>query len=188
MNVVEPIRSREKIEQIKRYLKEKGPPRNYLFFVLGINFALRIGDFRPLKVKNVRNVDGSLKRMFYLRESKTNKQKCVQINESSRQALNYYFSKVDAKQDDYLFQGRGYKPLDRAHLWQLINNWARKAGLEDRFGSHSFRKTWGYMARKQGVPIELIQAKFNHATPSVTRRYLGITNEDVARIERMVNL
>jgi len=188
LNIVEPIRSKEKIEEIKQYLLENEPPRNYLFFVLGINFALRIGDFRPLKVKQVRNANGSIKKMFYIRESKTNKQKCVQINEASRQALNFYFSKVNAKQDDYLFQGRGYKPLDRAHLWELINKWVRKVGLEGKYGSHSLRKTFGYQARKMGVPIELIQAKFNHSTPSVTRRYIGITGEEVAEVERTVNL
>lgn len=188
MNYVEPIRSKIKIEQIKQYLLNNEPPRNYLFFVLGINFALRISDLLSLKVEDVRKSDGNLKEMVYIREQKTNKQKCIQINEASEQALDYYFSKVDVKQNDWLFSGRGNKPLNRSWCWGLINKWVKKVGLEGRFGTHSLRKSWGFCARQQGVPIELIQAKFNHSTPEVTRRYIGITGDEVAKIEKMVNI
>ena len=188
MNYVEPLRSKIKIAQIKQYLLDNEKPRNYLFFVLGINFALRIGDLLSLRVEDVRNSNSNLKEIFYIREHKTNKQKCIQINKVSRQALIYYFSKVDAEQNDWLFPGRGNKAMDRTWCWELINKWVKKVGLEGKFGTHSLRKTFGYQARKQGVSIELIQAKFQHSTPEVTRRYIGITDDEVAKIEKMVNI
>ena len=42
MNSVEPIRDPEKLAQIRENLSDS--PRDYLLFVLGINFALRISD------------------------------------------------------------------------------------------------------------------------------------------------
>ena len=45
------------------------------------------------------------------------------------------------------------------------------------------------MARKyHGVPIELIQAKLGHTAPSVTRRYIGITDDEIENVENHVNL
>jgi integrase len=54
MNVVEPIKDIEKIEEIKDVLLEKSY-RNYMIFLVGINTGLRIGDLLKLKVEDVRN-------------------------------------------------------------------------------------------------------------------------------------
>lgn len=43
-------------------------------------------------------------------------------------------------------------------------------GITDRIGAHSMRKSWGYQAQKEGVPIDLIQKKLGHSSPGVTRR------------------
>jgi len=62
-------------------------------------------------------------------------------------------------------------------------------GLTGRYGGHTLRKTWGYMARKyHGIPIELIQEKLGHTTPAVTRRYIGITDDEITDVENRVNL
>jgi len=81
-------------------------------------------------------------------------------------------------------------PWTRGHAWRLVNRWCREVGLtEGSYGGHTLRKTWGYMARKyHGVPIELIQAKLGHSTPAVTRRYIGITDDEIEDVENHVNL
>ena len=47
MEYVEPIRDKEKIELVKRILKQNGM-RDFLLFVMGINVGLRISDFPEL--------------------------------------------------------------------------------------------------------------------------------------------
>ena len=79
-------------------------------------------------------------------------------------------------------------PLSRVQAWRLLNKWAREVGLTDRIGTHTLRKTWGYQARKKGVPLELIQAKLGHSSPAVTRRYIGITADEIEDVENQVNL
>ena len=56
MECVEPIRSRETIESVKRILKEHGT-RDFLLFLMGINIGLRISDILKLKVSDVINKD-----------------------------------------------------------------------------------------------------------------------------------
>jgi site-specific recombinase XerD len=57
-------------------------------------------------------------------------------------------------------------------------------GLEgERFGTHTLRKTWGYQARKQGVSIEKINEKLGHKSVIVTKRYIGITQEEINLLE-----
>ena len=68
MNIVEPIKSIEDLQNIKRILSKK--PRNALLFSFGINSGLRIADILSLDVKDVKGKD-----YIELREKKTNKYK-----------------------------------------------------------------------------------------------------------------
>lgn len=192
MRVVEPIRNPKKIAQIKNMLKGQENPRDYLLFSLGINFALRIQDLLSLRVRDVRNEDKTIKDFLFIQERKRGRQKRIKINPGAREALEYYFSRVEAKQDDYLFPSSrdGKRPLSRVQAYRLINQWTEAVGLtEGRYGTHTLRKTWGYQARKHhGVPIELIMEKLGHESPAVTKRYIGITDDEIEDVEDKVVL
>ena len=54
MQLVQPIRDKQKIEEIKSVLKENGT-RDLLLFSMGINIGLRISDLLKLKIADVRN-------------------------------------------------------------------------------------------------------------------------------------
>jgi len=189
LNTVEPIRDYEKIREIKEYLRENERPRNYLLFVFGINSALRISDLLSLKVEDMRKPSGEIRESIYLRESKTNKEKNYTLSNAAKDALRYYFELVEAGQSDWLFPSSKGGHIGRSWAWELINRWTSEVGLEGRYGCHSLRKSWGYHARvTEGAPIELIQAKLNHSNPAVTRRYIGIEQEEIAELERNVSL
>jgi len=193
MRIVEPIRNPKKLAQIKNMLKGQGNPRNYLLFTLGINFALRIQDLLNLKVKDVRNGDNLIKEFLFVQESKRHRQKRIKINPGAREALEYYFSKADEiNPEDCLFPNsqNPSRPISRVQAYRLINQWTEAVGLTGgRYGTHTLRKTWGYQARKHhGVPIELIMEKLGHESPSVTKRYIGITDDEIEDVEDEVVL
>jgi site-specific recombinase XerD len=63
-----------------------------------------------------------------------------------------------------------------------------EAGLSGNFGTHSLRKTWGYHARMSGVDLALIMHKLNHESIAYTKRYLGITGEELQAVAQRLNL
>jgi integrase len=189
MNPVEPIRDSKKILAIKKNLAESKNARNYLLFVMGINTALRISDLLSLKVADVIDKKGNIKEYLHIKEKKTGRNAKIYINEVVKQALNKYLESVKAiGPDTYLFKSeRSDKPLERVRVWMMIQDWIKEAGLEgERYGTHSLRKTWGYQARKQGVSIEQISEKLGHKSVTVTKRYIGINQEEINNIEKEV--
>jgi integrase len=194
MNTVEPIRNREVITAIKEKLRSQPNPRDYLLFTMGINSALRIGDLLKLKVSDVLDEHGAVKAAIYLRQSKTGKEAKVLINRNMREALNLYFDRVgrDRNPDQYLFVAEHKntgKPLSKTAAWMLVKDWTQSIGLNgERYGCHSLRKTWGYHARKAGIDINLISEKLGQASPNVTRRYIGIVQDEINEIEDRINL
>jgi len=191
MNTVEPIKDRMKILAIKRNLKEESNPRNYLLFVMGCNIALRISDLLSLKVKDIINPKGNIETHLHVKEGKTGRPAKIYINNTVREALNYYLNKSKGiDPDSYLFKSeRSNKRLDRVRAWGLIQEWTKAVGLEgERYGTHTLRKTWGYQARKQGLSIEQISEKLGHKSVTVTRRYIGISQEEINQVEKEVEI
>jgi site-specific recombinase XerD len=50
----------------------------------------------------------------------------------------------------------------------------------------AIRKTWGYQAKKQGVSIEKINEKLGHKSVIVTKRYIGISQEEINLLEEEI--
>ena len=61
MNLVEPIRDLNKIEEMKKVLSEQGKgKRDYLIVKVGINIGIRVSDLIKLKVSDIRYENGDL--------------------------------------------------------------------------------------------------------------------------------
>lgn len=191
MRSVQPIRDIKKIRAIKGNLKRRSP-RDFLLFTLGINTGLRISDILKLKVEDVRDQQGNIREYLDLNEKKTKKQRLIYINNEVRNALEYFFEKTGIYDlDRYLFisdKTKINKPISRIRAWQLLQTWCKEVGIEGRIGTHTLRKTAGYQMRMAGVAIELIQEVLGHQSISMTKKYLGITDDEVTKVLKNFNL
>ena len=171
MELVEPIRNKEAIEAVKSILRSNGI-RDYLLFLMGINVGLRISDILKLKVCDVKN-----KEYISVKEKKTGKLKRFPVTDSFRYVLEEY---IKYKQpEDWLFKSqRGDKPITRIQAYRIINNACYKAGITTNIGTHTLRKTFGYHFYQENKDVALLQCIFNHSTPSITLKYIGI-NQDI---------
>lgn len=178
---VEPIRSMGSIRQIKELLA--GNLRNLLLFTMGINNGIRSGDLLRLKVGDVRGK--KIGQCIEIRESKTGKNNILMINGSVYSVLVSYLSAERREDDEYLFRSRKGQnaPLTIQSVNRLLKTWCRSVDLEGNYGAHTLRKTFGYIQRTQyGVGFEVLCKRFNHSSPSVTMRYLGINDKEVVDI------
>ena len=80
------------------------------------------------------------------------------------------------------------EPIGRGQSWKFITSICHEVGLRGNYGTHSLRKTWGYHARLGGVDLALIMHKLNHASISTTKRYLGITDDELEAVVQRLNL
>ena len=175
---VEPIRSLEDIKAIKQLLRDQ--PRNLLLFAIGINNGLRIGDLLQLKVRDVQHLrPGDVVRV---REQKTGKENVLLINKTTARVVKQYLEYYHPDPDDFVFRSQKDKthPITVSYANQLIKSWTQQINLQGNYGTHTLRKTFGYIQRvKYGVGFELLCKRFNHSSPAVTMRYLGIEDKEV---------
>ena len=174
MNSVEPIRGKNTINKFAQVLRSYSE-RDYVLYLTGIYLGRRISDILPLKVKDVKD-----REYVYFRESKKNKEAYLKINKKLKKVFKDYCADMDG--EDYLFaplKGSRDRHITRQQYWNILNRAASQIGYRDKIGCHSLRKTLGHELYSSGVDITMIMLVLNQDDVNYTKRYIGVTADEI---------
>lgn len=162
---------------------------------MGLNTALRISDMLELRWASVFNFSNrEYRRHLCIVEQKTGKVTQVYLNRNITIALAYYRGHLRAqgrkiRPGDFLFShSNKNEPITRVQAFRIVKKASEDCGIPGVISCHSLRKTFGYHAWKQGVPPALLVNIYNHSSYEVTKRYLGIEQDDRDRIFKEIRL
>ena len=192
MEKVEPIRSEKQINSLKKYLIGAGNMRNYALIIFGINSALRISDILSLTwVDTFDFNENKFREHVWVQEKKTKKKKKFLLNQSAKDALDRLRKQVGSINPDVpIFASRvgDNKAITRHMASIIIKDACESVGIKEKIGCHSLRKTFGYHSWKKGVPLPVLTELYNHSNQAVTKCYLGISQDDIDDVYRLVEL
>jgi integrase len=174
----EPIRDRNKLRQFAAHYLQRGQFRNYVLIILGVHTALRISDLLRLTWDDVYDeTTGDFRTHITVTEKKTGKQKTIALNHKAVAALRLLHPH---RRGAFIFANNRKQPapISRVQAWRIIKAAAVAVGLLGRIACHSLRKTFGYFAWKSGVLPVMLMELFNHSSFEITRRYLGVAQDD----------
>lgn len=192
MAACEAVKTKSDIQTIENFILRHYGTHYADMWRLGINVALRVSDMLSITMESAREaVKGQY---LIIRESKTayaNREKrVIRLNSTAMRVLA---DRIDEYPDDmYLFQShcRNMKgkvaPLTRQGVYEAFREAGRAVGV--RMGTHTMRKTRGYMMHQAGIPIEMICKMFNHSHPAVTMRYIGLTQQAIDKTYEDIEL
>ena len=190
----QPIRSQSDRDALASYFWNHNL-RDYALFIFGIYTGRRISDMIRLNVRDVAMIDRKsrfvIRERLGIQEKKTGKFSDILIHPSARRALSKYLRRRLKKSEskgallnEPLFKSQkarqsGEYRITERQAGRVLNLAARHCGLNYKIGTHSLRKTFGYVMYKNGNSIELIQKMLNHSSPEITLAYIGITRDDM---------
>lgn len=182
MALTQPIRDEATVHELTNFFLQKEEYRNYVMIIAGIYTALRIGDLLKLKWSDVYDFNShKYREHLTLLEQKTKKLKTIALNNTVIQALELYFhSVVVPEQNDYIFASRKNtnQPISRVQAYRIIHSAAEELQIGENVSCHSLRKTFGYHAWKSGASATVIMDIYNHSSMAITKRYLGVCQDD----------
>jgi len=173
--MVEPIRQKNKVEQLQNYLKGKNY-RDFLLFSFGLNTGLRISDIIKLKVSDLLTDKMQFRQYLTIKEKKTKKEKRIKLNNKLKEYIRLYLAQSKGEYNAFLFGSRKGGALSRIQAYRILKDGADALGVEN-FGTHTMRKTFGYFIYQQTKNIGLLMDLFNHSSQKITLKYIGI-NQD----------
>ena len=189
MAATEPIRDKNQLRQLAQYYLKRGQLRNYVLIVLGACTALRISDLLRLTWADVYDEGlGDFRPHVTLTERKTGKQKTIALNKQAKNALRLYYPH---RRSGCIFASnrKDKRAISRVQAWRIIRAAVLALRISGKVACHSLRKSWGYHAWMSGeISPVVIMDIFNHSSYEVTRRYLGVAQDDLDKAYLSLNL
>lgn len=180
MAATEPIRNKAQLKALGDYFLKRGQLRNYALIVLGAHTVLRISDLLRLKWSDVYDKEqGNFRTHIDITEQKTGKSKTIALNGKILNALRLLFP---YRRGEYLFSSnrKNGKAISRIQAWRIVHAAVLAVGIAGKVACHSLRKTWGYHAwTDKAISPVVIMEIYNHSSYAVTKRYLGVTQDEL---------
>ena len=180
MKVVQPIRDLEVLQKCYDIAREHDKRRKTgevsweLILLIGFNTSLRVSDFTRFRVNDLRGRDYA-----QIQAKKTHKEARILINPTARREINRLL--VGRKGDEYKRDYATHKPrpITRQRVYQIMNAIGKKAGIEERIGCHTLRKTFGYHYYKMTGDVVSLQRILCHSYQRETLIYIGVIQENI---------
>lgn len=166
MNWVAPIKDEETLEKFKAKLREMDD-KYYIMFEIGVGTGLQLQEILKFKNKDISGKDSieasigtkNIKRTFL-------------IPPELKEIIDQYTKDKDP--DAYLILGHASSPapLSREQAYRALKSAGKSMGLSS-IGAQTMRKTFAWRYYKSTGDIYYLQNLLNHASPSITYRYIG---------------
>lgn len=167
-----------------RKLYKDGNYRISLLIGCGCFFGLRISDILSLSWEMLLDSDN-----FTLNEKKTGKKRIIKINEGFQKHIKDCFNALkiqDKSEKCFVSNKKMVYTVQRINV--ILKEIKTKYNLKiEHFSTHSLRKNFGRKVVEQaGENSEMALIKlselFNHSSPMITRRYLGLRHEELMNV------
>lgn len=167
----------DEIQRLIRYFKKNQNIRMCLIIEFGIKTLLRFSDMSKLKWDDILN-----KETLIIVEKKTNKRREINLGKTIRKSIEDSYNQLKTpKKEDFVFK----------YTLQHTNLLLKEGGKSERIKSknistHSLRKSgsrfiWENNGHSDEYLIKL-SSILNHSSTAITRRYLGISREEIKDI------
>ena len=182
------------VKQIRKLLADrKSGLRDLALFNTGISTMLRTSDLLNLKVSDVIDEFGDLKKKFSVRMKKTDRPVTVLLDEDSQKSLQEWIEASGKNRSDFIFTGLTTRtnktPITSAHHRLLVKEWCGSVGIgtEGR-STHSLRKTRASIAYKQTGNLEVVRQALGHTNLRNTATYLDVDIEEMVAVMEKVKV
>lgn len=172
-------------------LENKGEYKFCLLISTGVFTGLRISDLLTLKYTDLINKD-----ILTVREKKTKKVRTIKINPDLSILVERIYKKLNlTNPNQFIFLNRfGNKPIDKSYVNTKLKELFSKnrIKIDGNISSHLFRKTLGRRVMElnnySNESLVLLMELFGHSSMSITKRYLGIRQQEINDIYLSVSL
>jgi integrase len=156
-----------------------------LLISIGVFTGLRITDLLNLKFSQLLNGD-----VFVLTEKKTKKERSIKVNSTLKEIVQRIYNKSGiSNQDELIFLNKyGTKSIDKSYvnvkLKELFSKY--RIRVKGNISTHTFRKTLGRRVVEvnnySNESLVLLMELFGHSNMGITKRYLGITKDEIHNV------
>jgi integrase len=156
-----------------------------LLISIGVFTGLRISDLLTLKYSDLLEDD-----VFLITERKTKKERSIKVNSTLKEIVQriYYKSEISNRNEFIFLNKYRTKCIDKSYvnvkLKELLVKY--RIRVKGNVSTHTFRKTLGRRVVEvnnySSESLVLLMELFGHSNMGITKRYLGITKDEIHNV------
>lgn len=155
--------------------------RNRCVLELMYRCGLRVSEVCGLHLRDWRPNDGQV----HVREevAKGGREAVVYLDPPTEQLLERWkvVRRQHASGKPHLFTTLSGGPISRHYVWQMMQRYARRAGIEQHVHPHMLRHSYATELLREGFNIREVQALLRHSDIRTTVIYTHIFDDELAR-------
>ena len=151
--------------------------RNLLVIELLFSTGMRVSEISNLKIKNV---DLKSKNIYIYGKGSKERIMCL-ANDSIAKLLEQYLD-TRKNSSEYLFTNKLGNRYSDQSIRNMVNSYAKAAGVEMHITPHMFRHTFATALLDEDVNIRYIQQLLGHSSIVTTQIYTHITTNKIRHI------
>ena len=134
----------QQVKSLRKLVADK--PLHSLLLNLSVDLMLRASDLLSLRVKDVMNESGTVKKDVKVKQKKTRKSTLfLPLSKNSIEVIKLHLTGKEP--DQFIFAGQKShytnKPISIIQYSRIVKNWMKMLGVEnlEKYSTHSLRKT-----------------------------------------------
>ena len=167
-----------------RKLMDDNNPKMSLLVAIGCFFGLRISDILSLRWSQI--ID---KNELTIIEGKTKKRRTIRINQQLQEHIKECYEKINPiSLNSHILLSQKHSVFSIQRINVILKQLKKRYKLKiNHFSCHSFRKTFGrqvYNTSGENSEMALVKLMeiFNHSSVAITKRYLGLRQEEILEV------
>lgn len=150
--------------------------------------GMRVSELTNLEIDDLYFEIGFLKVI-----GKGNKERLVPMGELAQKAVEHYVenarneflnSKKPEKSKNRVFINQRGGPLSRMSIWNIVNKYAQKAGIEKNVYPHIFRHSFATHLLEGGADLRAVQEMLGHSSIITTEIYTHVDRSLLHQIHK----
>ncbi|MBU4009793.1 MAG: site-specific tyrosine recombinase XerD [Proteobacteria bacterium] len=144
--------------------------------------GLRVSELVGLKLFDV-NMDACFVRVF----GKGSKERIVPIGTYAKEKISEYINTarpiiLKNNMSNFLFVGRGGKPLTRQGFWKIIKRYSVLGKITKKITPHSLRHSFATHLLEGGADLRSVQLMLGHVDISTTQIYTHVVRDHLKKV------
>ena len=181
----------QQVKSLRKLVAEK--PLHSLLLNLSVDLMLRASDLLSLRVKDVMNESGTVKKDVKVKQKKTRKSTLfLPLSKNSIEVIKLHLTGKEPDQFIFVGQKSHYtnKPISIIQYSRIVKNWMKMLGVEnlEKYSTHSLRKTKSSVIYKKTQSVEICRRLLGQSSVTATSAYLGIEDNDALEVARNINI
>jgi len=161
-------------DEVVRFLEAVPSLKSRAALTTAYAAGLRVSEAVSLKVGDI----DSDRMLLHVRHGKGAKDRTVMLSAQLLDILRTYWRLT--RPADWLFPGRGERPIDVTVLHSACRSATKAAGLTKKVSVHTLRHSFATHLLESGVDIRIIQVLLGHNSLSTTARYTQVATTTIA--------